>query len=196
MNFLRVTDVFPDADEAWLRQIELQAPHYGIDTTHEMASFVSQFGHETAGFTRFEESLSYSAKRLMVVWPRRFPDLTTANLYAHNPERLAEKVYGGRMGNDQLGDGWKYRGRGPQLTGKKNYTKASLLVDVDLVGNPDLMLTPEIGVQVACAGWKALKLDDADDDADAREETFIVNGGNIGLKERQDLLDELLRVLA
>ena len=188
--------VFPNGDERWMRELVKQAPAYGIDTPHELASISSQFGHETRGFTRFEENLNYSASRLTAVWPRRYPDLHTALLYAHNPELLANKVYNGRMGNDQPGDGWKYRGRGPQLTGKNNYRKASALIGHDLVAQPDLMLTPEIGVLVACAGWKALGLDWHDDDADASAESFIVNGGNIGLRERQDLLDALLRVLA
>jgi putative chitinase len=196
LNFERVTEVFPRANSAWLREIEARAPRYGIDSLNETASFLSQFGHETAGFTRFEENLNYSAERLMKVWPRRFPDLVTANLYAHNPKDLAEKVYGGRMGNDQPGDGYRFRGRGAQVTGKNNYRRAALLTGFDLVAFPHRMLEPKIGVMVACAGWKASGLDQHDDDSNAREETFIVNGGEIGLRERQELLDKLLKVLA
>ena len=196
MNFSRVREVFPKANADWLRQIELQAPEHGIDTPNEIASFLAQFGHETGGFTRFEENLNYSAERLMAVWPSRFPDLTVATTFAHNPELLANSVYGIRMWNNLPGDGWRYRGRGPQLTGKRNYCRASVMVDINLVGNPDLMLDPKIGVKVACAGWKAWGLDKHDDDADAKAETLAINGGTIGLKERQALLDKLLAVLA
>ena len=196
MQFWRVLEVFPNGNRDWLAQIEDQAPQHGIETANEMASFLAQFGHETMGFTRFEENLNYSASRLMAVWPRRFPDAETATLYAHRPELLANMVYGGRMGNDEPGDGWRYRGRGPQLTGKNNYRKAGNLVSLNLLADPDLMLKPEIGVKVACVAWKVMGLSEHDDDADARAETEIVNGGTIGLKERQELLDELLVVLA
>jgi putative chitinase len=191
-----VWGVFPSANAAWLTRIFTIAPTCGIDTPNEMASFLAQFGHETAGFTRFEENLSYSAARLMQVWPNRFPDLRIAQEYERNPKMLAEKVYGGRMWNNLPGDGWMYRGRGPQLTGKRNYCKASVLVDMNLVGQPDLMLDPAVGVLVACKGWQAWKLDRYDDDADARAESVIINGGEVGLRERQRLLDALLKVLA
>lgn len=195
MNLARVVTVFPHANKDWLRKISLHAPEFGIDTPNEMASFLAQFGHETMGFTKFEENLNYSASRLMAVWPSRFPDANSAAAYAHNPEALANKVYGGRMWNNLPGDGWTYRGRGPQLTGKQNYCRASVMVNTNLIGRPELMLDPDIGSRVACAGWKALKLDWHDDDADAQAETRIINGGLIGLKERQALLNGLLLVL-
>ena len=196
MNFSGARTVFPRANTDWLQQIELQAPATGIDTVPEMASFLSQFGHETMGFTRFEENLNYSEERLMAVWPSRFQTLADAQRFARNPQALAEKVYGGRMWNNLPGDGWLYRGRGPQLTGKNNYCRASVMVDINLIGNPDLMLDPKIGVMVALAGWKAFGLDLHDDDEDARTERRIINGGLIGLKETQALLDKLLEALA
>ena len=168
MQFWRVLEVFPNGNRDWLAQIEDQAPQHGIETPNEMASFLCQFGHETAGFTRFEENLNYSASRLMKVWPRRFPDIQVASLYAHRPELLAEKVYGNRMGNDTPGDGWRYRGRGPQLTGKNNYRKAGNLVGLDLLADPDRMLEPAAGVKVACVAWKVMGLREHDDDSDAR----------------------------
>ena len=196
MNFAGARAVFPRANADWLQQIELQAPGHGIDTVNEMASFLSQFGHETMGFSRFEENLSYSAERLMAVWPSRFPTLEEAEPFVRNPQALAEKVYGGRMWNNLPGDGWLYRGRGPQLTGKNNYCRVSVMVNINIIGNPDLMLDPKIGVKVACAGWNALRLDWHDDDEDARAERRIINGGLIGLKETQALLTRLLEALA
>lgn len=195
MNLARVLTVLPRANKDWLREIEKQAPAVGIDTPEEMASFLAQFGHETGGFTKFEENLNYSASRLMAVWPSRFPDANTAAAFAHNPELLANQVYGGRMWNNLPGDGWRYRGRGPQLTGKQNYCKASVLVGVNIIGNPDLMLDPGVGVLVACKGWKAWGLDLHDDDDDVRAETVKINGGTIGLAERQKLRNDLIGVL-
>jgi len=93
-----------------------------------LAYIMATAHHETgARFAPVEENLNYSAKRLMQVWPSRFPSLAAANPYANNPERLANSVYGGRLGNTSSGDGWRYRGRGlVQITGKANYEKYDL----------------------------------------------------------------------
>jgi putative chitinase len=93
-----------------------------------LAYILATAHHETgARFAPVEEKLNYSAKRLTLVWPRRFPNLAAANPYANNPERLANSVYGGRLGNTRPGDGWKYRGRGlVQITGRDNYAKYGL----------------------------------------------------------------------
>jgi putative chitinase len=93
-----------------------------------LAYILATAHHETgARFAPIEENLNYSAKRLMQVWPKRFPSVAAANPYANNPERLANSVYGGRLGNTDPGDGWLYRGRGfVQITGKANYAKYGL----------------------------------------------------------------------
>ena len=203
MNFSGAKTVFPRANADWLRQIELQAPAHGIDAVNEMASFLSQFGHETGGFTRFVENLNYGAQGLANTWARFSesgsrggPPNALALSIERQPERIANIVYADRMWNNLPGDGWRYRGRGPQLTGKHNYCRASVMVNINLIGNPDLLLDPKIGVKVACAGWQALRLDFHDDDADARAERRIINGGEIGLKETQELLTRLLEALA
>ena len=96
-----------------------------------LAYIMATAHHETgARFAPVEENLNYSAKRLTEVWPKRFPSIAAAKPYANNPERLANSVYGGRLGNDEPGDGWKYRGRGfVQVTGKDNYAKYGLADD-------------------------------------------------------------------
>lgn len=93
-----------------------------------LAYIFSTAHHETgARFAPVEENLNYSAKRLTQVWPSRFPSIAVAQPYANNPEKLANKVYGGRMGNTEPDDGWRYRGRGfVQVTGKDNYAKYGL----------------------------------------------------------------------
>jgi len=90
---------------------------------------------------RLDEGISYSAERLMVVWPSRVPTLATAQRYARNPQALANNVYAGRMGNTQPGDGWLYRGRGlKQLTGKTNYAAYLMASGVDCLSAPNLLL--------------------------------------------------------
>lgn len=101
-------------DEAEKRGTPIQHLAYILASAH----------HETGGrFQPVEENMSYSAKRLTQVWPKRFPTLAAAHPFANNPKGLANKVYGGRMGN-ALNEGWTYRGRGLiQITGKDNYAK-------------------------------------------------------------------------
>lgn len=104
-------------------------PLYGIDTPDIFHEFIANLCEECAEFTDFEENLSYSTRRLLVVWPSRFPDYATAEQYARNPKKLANKVYSNRkdLGNRQPDDGWNFRGGGPiQLTGRYNYTNFTI----------------------------------------------------------------------
>ena len=188
--------VFPGATEAWLLALIAEMPRWGIDTPNEEASFCAQISHESRGLTVFEENLNYSVSRLMQVWPRRFSDIAAALPYAHNPEALAERLYGGRMGNDQVGDGCRYCGRGPvMLTGKDNYIEAGKALGIDLVGHPTFLLIPKVGAQVACWYWRTRGLDAWDDDNDVRAETRLVQGGTLGLAERQREFDRVLKIL-
>ena len=100
-------------------------PSYGINTPDIFHEFIANLLVECAEFTKFEENLNYSPKRLMQVWPKRFPDLKTAQQFAYNGQKLANYVYGSRLGNNRPGDGWQFRGGGPiQITGRENTTKA------------------------------------------------------------------------
>lgn len=121
----------------------------------EIDDFLGQVLHESAGLTRLVENLNYSAQRLMVVWPSRFPTLASAAPCAHNPERLANRVYGGRLGNTEPGDGWRYRGRAPiQITGKANYARVGDLMGQDLVGIPHLLEQPRFALEATIAWWE------------------------------------------
>ncbi|HEV7306425.1 hypothetical protein [Ensifer sp.] len=93
-----------------------------------LAAVLAEAHHETGGAMRpVEENLNYSARRLMQVWPARFPTLASAEPYANNPRALANRVYGGRLGNVGADDGWRYRGRGlAQITGRANYATFGL----------------------------------------------------------------------
>lgn len=154
----------------------------------EIDDFLGQVLHESSGLSRLSENLNYSAERLCAVWPKRFPTLADAQPYARNPEALANKVYGGRMGNTQAGDGWLYRGRGPiQLTGRDNYAAVGALLGMDLINEPELMEQPEIALRATVAWWE----DRIPDSflGDVEKVSKRVNGGLIGLADREHLTE-------
>lgn len=171
-------------------------PRYDVTTPLRLAHWFAQFAHESAGFSRMEENLNYSAARLCAVWPKRFPTIADAIVCARNPERLAEKVYGGRMGNDRPGDGWKYRGRGPGLTGRTNYSITEERTGLPLVEHPELASDPRNFVLIACDFWKANGCNVLADRDDLAGITQRINGGFIGLNERRKLLAKVERLLS
>lgn len=153
---------------------------------HEIDDFLGQVLHESAGLTQFEENLNYSAERLVQIWPKRFPTLADARPYARNPEALANRVYGGRMGNVELGDGWRFRGRGPiQLTGRDNYAFVGDLIGQDLTVMPELMAQPRYALEATIAWWEK-KIPDSVI-GDPEKVSMRVNGGLIGLADREHL---------
>ena len=158
---------------------------YDINNNKRQAAFIGQCAHESGNFKTLEENLHYKAESLMKVWPSRFPDMDTANKFANNPEKIANKVYSGRMGNTEDGDGWKYHGRGLiQLTGKENYERCGSSIGVDLVGNPNLLLDPQYAALSAGWFWNKHGLNEL---ADAQEHGIItkrINGGTLGLDDR------------
>jgi putative chitinase len=205
MRLEQLKQVLKYAHTEWALALIDQMPQWDIDAPNEEASFMAMVAQESKALSTFEENLSYSAGRLVAVWPNRFylgqpvDGKRNAGEYASNGRRLAEFVYGGRMGNgpEGSGDGWKYRGRGPvQITGRKNYTAAEDALGLSLVVNPDLVLTPSIGARVACWFWKANGFDSIDDDNDVRAETRKLQGGTEGLEARQKYFDAFMRVLA
>lgn len=152
----------------------------------DIDDFLGQVLHESAGLTQFSENLNYSAERLCKVWPSRFHTIADARPYERNPEALANKVYGGRMGNTEPGDGWRYRGRGPiQLTGKDNYRSVGDLMGQDLVGLPGLLEQPRYALEAAIAWWEDRIPDSML--GDTEKVTRRVNGGLIGLADREHL---------
>ncbi len=149
----------------------------------EVDDFLGQILHESGMLERLEENLNYSAEALMRVWPNRFPTSEMANSYARDAVRIANKVYGGRLGNTEPGDGWKYRGRGLlQVTGKDNYKAVGDVLVVDLVQSPDLLAHPEWALKSAIAWWNK-NIPDAII-GDTIRVSKRVNGGTIGLDHR------------
>lgn len=171
---------------------------YGITTPKRIAGFLAQVGHESLNLSILQENLNYSAEGLMRVWPSRFPTLSAATYYHRNPRLIANKVYSNRMGNgtEDSGDGWKYRGRGlKQLTGKDNYRRASAALGVDLVENPDLLLTPQYAVLSATWFWHANGLNAIADTGTIEAMTRKINGGLIGIEDRKARYSRALKAL-
>jgi putative chitinase len=158
-------------------------------TPERAAHFFGQVATETGNFAAFSENLNYSADGLKKIFGKYFPgDL--ANSYARNPEKIASRVYGARMGNgdESTGEGFKFRGRGYiQLTGKQNYTNFAKFIGEDTVSNPDLVAT-KYPLASAAFFFDSNKLwsicDKGADDATVTAVTKRVNGGTIGLPDR------------
>lgn len=164
--------------------------NYGINKNKlRVVHFLAQVLHESGGLTIFIENMNYRAERIVQVWNKRFPTVEAAKPYAHNPEKLANKVYGGRMGNVNPGDGWKFIGRGLiQLTGRESYKKFGDRLGVNLVANPDLAFSGKWALKIAAEEWKASGCNAFADEDSIRKVTKAINGGLIGLASREDWL--------
>jgi len=175
--------------DAVYNQIADTASKFNITNNLRLAHFLAQCAHESGNFKAVSENLNYSKDGLMKIFPKYFPG-TLAESYARNPEKIASRIYGGRMGNgdETTKEGWKFRGRGfIQLTGKSNYTKFANFIGEDCVGNPDLVAT-KYPLASAAFFFDSNKLweicDRGADDATVTAVTKRVNGGTIGLADR------------
>lgn len=193
--------------DAVLLAIGIQAarsfPTYKVDTCERVAEFIAQTCHETGGYTRFEENMRYSAKRLMAVWPSRFPTLASAQPFAWDPsdpdredEALANLVYGGRMGNQLNGtdddDGWDHRGGGMlQHTGEAEYRalRERLGYDSDDVRDPAKSLVAACDYMTRAGTFRLV------DNGDYVGARVSVNGGKIGIDDVTKLRNRGLKVL-
>ncbi len=177
-------DAFTRAD------VDLDA--YGINANRlRLVHFMAQILHETDGLTILRENMNYRAERIVDVWPSRFATVDDARPFAHNPEGLANKVYGGRMGNDQNGDGWKYIGRGLlQITGKESYARYGNALGINLAGNPDQAFDPAWTIRIAAEEWKAGNCNSLAEADDVRRITKVINGGLTGFASRKEWLEK------
>ena len=183
------SQLFPNcADPAgWVAAMNEVFPKYEINTPARIAAVVAQCGHESGGWRTFSENLNYSAKSLNAVFPKYFVKAgRDAEPYHRQPEKIANVVYAGRMGNNNPGDGWKFRGRGPiQLTGHDNYAAFSKDMGVDAVGNPDLVSEDKkVALMSAIWFWNKNGLNKFADSGDIKTMTKRINGGYIGLEDR------------
>jgi putative chitinase len=184
-----------------IQQIPDTAEKFNINTPLRLAHFLAQCGHESGGFTINVENLNYSAKGLRQIFPKYFPTQQMADAYARQPEKIANRVYGSRMGNgdEKSGEGYKYRGRGYiQLTGKNNYTAfANSINDNEVISNPSKVAT---NYSLLSAAWFFQRCLTKCDLGATREVvtavTKMVNGGTIGLEDRIKHFNEYYKLLS
>jgi putative chitinase len=183
---------FPRAKQPdeWADALDSEAKRVGITTPQRISHFLAQLGHESGGFTTFEENLNYKTPaRLDAMFSAVRGAADAAALIAKGPQAIGNRVYANRNGNgnEASGDGWKYRGMGAiQLTGRENYSKASTRSGIDLVGHPEQILTPAVGAKVAADYWHASDLNDEADNDQITKITLAINGPALqGLAERK-----------
>lgn len=180
--------------------LDICCAEFKINNERRVAAFLASLAVESANLTKWEENLRYkTAKRIIEVWPIRFPTLASAQPFINNPEALANKVYGGRIGNNRADDGWKYRGRFPlQITGKDMYEKVSIALNLPgLLSEPDdFMDNPLIGFRISAWVFAVDKGgNQLADKQQIKALTKRINGGYHGLAERIAIYERALRVL-
>ena len=186
LNYQKLSGIIPTTV---LLEIPETASKFNITTNLRLAHFLAQCAHESGNFRLTNENLNYSPEGLRKTFGKYFPG-NLSETYARQPEKIASRVYGGRMGNgdESTKDGWKYRGRGYiQLTGKENYRNFSRFIGEDCVANPDLV---SLKYPLASAAfffnsnnlWSIC--DRGADEATITEVTRRVNGGTNGLADR------------
>ena len=188
--------------DAVIAMIPAVAQKFQIDSALRLAHFLAQCGHESGGFRLTKENLNYSAKGLNGIFKKYFPTLESALPYERKPEKIANKVYGGRMGNgpEASGDGAKFCGRGYiQLTGKDNYTAFGKSIGEDVCANPQVVAEK---YALLSAAWFFNKnglhkmADGGATDTVVTSITKRVNGGTIGLPDRIKHFKEYYNLLA
>jgi putative chitinase len=182
----------------WLLWLQKTFERYSIDNTVRQSAFIGQCMHESANFKVLQENLNYSANGLKSVWSSRFSTDEIANKYARHPDMIANKVYANRMGNgdEESGDGWKYRGRGLiQCTGKDLYKTLSDVLNIDLINNPDLLQEMPFASMSAGWFWNKKGLNALADAKDYKEMTKRINGGFNGLDDRIAKINKAMEVL-
>ena len=176
---------------------------FGIVTPAQQASWIGQCGHECGNFRIMEENLNYRAPTLLKLFPKTpkrqwgfTPEEAAA--YEKQPVRIANRIYGNRMGNrdEASGDGFRFRGSGfLQLTGHSNFYHAGQALGVDFVMQPELVRTPMYAAQTAGWFWQTHKLNQYADSGDILTMTKKINGGTIGLEDRKKHIEHALHVL-
>ena len=178
--------------EAWCEELNKALPKYDITTDQRIAGFISQCAHESMDFNAMSENLNYREETLNKVFPRYFgPGKRNAAEYAKNPEKIANYVYmdefrTSKLGNTQPGDGWRFRGRGlKQLTGRDNYTRFAKDYDLTAEEAAEWVETKEGALASALWFWNTNKLNAIADTGNVAALTKKINGGDIGLADRQ-----------
>jgi len=183
--------------EHWHEALCKILPDYDINTPERVACFLGQTMVESAGYKALVENLNYRPETLCKIWPKYF-NAGNVNEYAHNPEKIANRAYGNRMGNgpEESGDGFKFCGRGLiQITGKDNYTRFAQSIDTPVDEVPEYLGTFEGAIQSACWFWETNNLNQYADQGDILSLTKHINGGTLGLEERTQHTHQALQIL-
>jgi putative chitinase len=174
---------------------------FEINTTLRLCHFLAQCAHESGGFKAKVENLNYSVKRLTEIFKKYFPTNQKALEYQRQPEKIANLVYGNRMGNgaESTGDGWRYRGRGYiQLTGKDAYRRFGAAIGEDIVQKPELVASKYPLVSAAwffhTRGINKISDRGATEDV-VTAVTLRVNGGRNGLQDRLFRFNNFFKIL-
>jgi len=190
-------ELFPVAKPGAYEALIKVMSENGITTLARVAAFLSQTGVESAGFSTYIENLNYSAERLPVIWPKHFTK-ETAKKYARKPDMIANKAYGGRMGNgpESSGEGWIYRGRGfIQCTGKDNYTKLGKSLGMTPLEASKFCETIEGAAASAAWYWTINNLNKFADKGDLPGLTKAINGGHHGLDTRISMNTKIVELI-
>lgn len=204
-NLLERAKNFGFIKSEYYSYFEQYCDKYEINTVERISHFLAQTTFESGYMNYIEEKFTYSTKRLLQVFPKYFKTVDEANEYAYKPEKIANRVYANRMGNgdEQSGDGYRYRGRGLiQLTGKNNYLKFSKWYNDSkiFVDSPDLLLQPQFAALSAFFYWDKNKLNDyiiieTGSYNICKKLTKKINGGYNGLDERFKLYLKISGIL-
>jgi putative chitinase len=185
--------------ELYATPVHEVAEYYDMYTNmNRAAGFVAQIAHESGGFNFVKENLNYGAAGLMNTFKKYFPDQEIANQYQRQPEKIANRVYANRMGNgdEDSGDGYRFCGRGLiQLTGRSNYTKFAGDLGISVEDTVAYLETPAGAVSSAGWFWDQNNLNQYCDSGDFVMLTKRINGGTIGLEDRQEKYKLALQLL-
>lgn len=187
--------------EHWHHALEQLFPDYDINTSKRMAAFIAQCSHESGGFMILKENLNYKPASLRKLFSKYFPTDELAQQYCAKPNKqaaIANRIYGGRMGNgdESSGDGYRFCGRGLiQLTGRSNYQSFADSLEMNINDVPEYLATFEGAAQSACWFWETNKLNQWADAGDILTLTKRINGGTIGLEDRKKHYEHALHVL-
>lgn len=185
----------PVLAEKYYRAIVDQLAKGNINTKARVCAFLAQILHESGNLAFTKENLNYSGVGLAKTWPSKFATLDIANDFAKQPEKIANYVYGGRMGNNMIGDGWKYIGRGLiGVTGKDNYATLSKDTGIDFVNHPELLEQPDYALLSAVNFWNKYNLSALADAGNFKAITQRINGGQLGADNREKIHNKLLAI--
>ncbi|ECQ3321733.1 glycoside hydrolase family 19 protein [Salmonella enterica] len=199
-QFQQAAGISAELAARWYPHITAAMNEFGITALLDQAMFIAQTGHESAGFTVLKESFNYSVEALKKTFGKRLTTYQCEMLgridgrqVAHQPQ-IANLVYGGRMGNKDAGDGWKYRGRGLiQITGLENYTRCGVALKLDLVANPGQLELERHAAR--SAAWFFVTKGCLKYSGDMVRVTQIINGGQNGIGDRRERFEKAKSVL-